>query len=141
MQVFERFTRTLKDAGQSVTGPRIALFRLLEGSEPQSTAELLAKSGGEFDRASLYRSLSLFEQLGIVQRLYIGFKYKVELTDLYSHHHHHISCLGCGRVIPLDEHEQIERMISLLARRHNVAAVSHQLEIQGYCTQCNGSRA
>lgn len=136
MQTFERFTKTLRDAGQSVTKSRIALFRLLENKEPQSTAELLGQASGQFDRASLYRSLALFEELGIVQRLYIGFKYKIELTDLYSHHHHHVSCIKCGKVIPLNEHEQIERMITLLAKRHGVRATSHQLEIQGYCSEC-----
>ncbi|MGB4758968.1 MAG: Fur family transcriptional regulator [Candidatus Saccharimonadales bacterium] len=136
MNAFERFTKKLRDVGQSVTKARVALFQLLENAEPQSTAELLSRAAGQFDRASLYRSLALFEELGIVQRLYIGFKYKIELTDMYSHHHHHVSCLKCGKVMPLSEHEQIERMITLLAKRHGVRATSHQLEIQGYCNEC-----
>jgi Fur family ferric uptake transcriptional regulator len=139
MATQDLFEKTLQENNYSITGPRQCVFGLLVNKEPQSMAELLALSQGRLDRASLYRTIELFEKLGIVQRLYIGFRYKVELTDLYSHHHHHISCLGCGKVIPLDEHEQIERMISLLAKRHGVTAQSHQLEIQGFCSACNAS--
>ena len=130
------YITTLKNAGYSNTAARSVVFAALNGAEPQTMAQLLKKVEATINRASLYRTIGLFEQLGIVQKLYIGFGYKLELTDLFSHHHHHILCLGCGRLIPLDEHEQIERLIVLLAKRHGVLAKRHQLEIQGYCHEC-----
>jgi Fe2+ or Zn2+ uptake regulation protein len=78
----------------------------------------------------------MFEQVGIVQRVYVGWKYKIELTDIFSHHHHHISCLGCHKLIAIKEDEQIEKLIQELATAHQVVAISHQLEVQGYCTTC-----
>lgn len=91
---------------------------------------------GVIDRASLYRVVGLFERLGIVQRIYIGWKYKVELSDVFAHHHHHISCLNCGKVVPIREEEQIEKLLSTLAARYDFKAQSHQLEIQGFCQDC-----
>lgn len=91
---------------------------------------------GTIDRASLYRTIGLFEKLGIVHRIYMGWKYKVELSDIFAHHHHHITCTQCGKIVALKEVEQLERMLAALAKRYNFEAQSHQLEIQGLCEQC-----
>jgi Fur family ferric uptake transcriptional regulator len=91
---------------------------------------------GRIDRASLYRIVKIFEKTGIAQRVYVGWKYKVELTDIFLHHHHHISCLGCHKLIAISEDEQIEKLIQELAVKHQIIATSHQLEVQGYCRDC-----
>lgn len=126
----------LKRNGYSMTRPRQVVFKLLEDQEPQSMHELCIRTKGDIDRASLYRIIRIFEQVGIVQRVYIGWKYKLELTDIFIHHHHHISCVGCHKLIALNEDTEIENLIQLLAKNHHVRATSHQLEIQGYCQDC-----
>ena len=130
------FIETLKKSGNSITASRNLVFGLLEGSEPLTMRELTLKAASDIDRASLYRCIALFEQLGIVQRLYIGWKYKIELTDLYSHHHHHISCLGCGAVVAVDDHLQLEAIVHDMAQQTGFALSLHQLELQGYCQKC-----
>ena len=129
------FIETLKKSGNSITASRSLVFGLLEGSEPLTMRELTL-AASSIDRASLYRCIALFEQLGIVQRLYIGWKYKIELTDLYSHHHHHISCLGCGAVVAVDDHPQLETIVNNMAAQTGFALSRHQLELQGYCQKC-----
>lgn len=99
--------------------------------------DLALEAQGTIDRASLYRTIDLFERLGIVQRIYIGWKYKIELTDIFTHHHHHVSCLGCGKVVAITEETEIERLIHNLAAKHDFTAQNHQLEIRGYCKQCS----
>lgn len=91
---------------------------------------------GAIDRASLYRTIGLFEKLGLVQRIYIGWKYKVELSDIFTHHHHHISCSNCGKIVAIKEEEQIERLLRTLASQYGFVAQGHQLEIQGLCAHC-----
>lgn len=98
--------------------------------------DLTERLDGVIDRASLYRTISLFEKLGIVHRIYIGWKYKVELSDVFLHHHHHISCIACGKVVPIKEEARIEQMFKELAAAYNFKAQGHQLEIQGYCERC-----
>ena len=88
--------KVLRDNGYSLTNARKIIIDNLWDSEPQSTNELIDKLHGEIDRASLYRNITLFEKLGLIQRVYIGWKYKIELSDVFSNHHHHISCLKCG---------------------------------------------
>ena len=80
--------------------------------------------------------MRIFEQTGIAQRVYIGWKYKVELTDIFTHHHHHISCLSCHKLIAISEDAEIEELIQGLAKKHQVAITGHQLEVQGYCKDC-----
>lgn len=133
----EILQKVLKDGGYSLTAPRKFVCELLWNREPQSMRELTQQLNGQIDRASLYRTIDLFEKLGLVQRIYIGWKYKVELSDILTHHHHHISCLGCGKVVALHEDDEIEQLIKSLSSRHGITTQSHQLEIQGYCTACS----
>ena len=128
--------KVLKDAGYSITNARLFVCELLWDQEPQSMHDLGVRLDGTIDRASLYRTVTLFEKLGIVHRIYMGWKYKVELSDIFAHHHHHISCTVCGKIVALREVEQLERMLGNLARKYNFEAQSHQLEIQGVCEYC-----
>lgn len=133
--------KVLKDNGYSMTVARLFVCELLWGREPQSMHELTQRLSGKVDRASLYRTISLFEQLGLVHRVYIGWKYKVELSDIFTHHHHHLSCLRCGKVVALAEDAPAEQLIRTLATRHGFTVQHHQLEIQGYCADCQKARA
>ncbi len=126
----------LKTAGYSTTAPRQLVFDLLLEQEPQSMHQLVERAEGRIDRASVYRTVKLFEQLGIVQRIYIGWKYKLELTDRFSHHHHHLSCLNCGRVIPIEDDPSVDTFIARAAQQYGFIAEQHQFEISGYCQNC-----
>lgn len=133
--------KVLHDSGYSITAPRTLVCELLWAKEPQSTAELTKQLNGRIDRASLYRTIALFEKLGLIQRVYIGWKYKIELSDVFSNHHHHISCLQCGKIKAIHEEEEIELLIHSLADKYGISADKHQLEIQGFCNDCRRDRS
>jgi len=133
---YELLQKVLRDKGYSLTNARKLIIDMLWDSEPQSTNELTTKLNGKIDRASLYRNITLFEKLGLIQRVYIGWKYKVELSDVFSNHHHHISCLKCGKIKAIHEEDEIEALIHSLANKYGISADSHQLEIQGFCDDC-----
>lgn len=136
IEPLEQFENTLKSHGHSVTATRRLVFRALQNQEPQSMRELLLACGEQVDRASVYRTIALFEQLGIVKRLQIGWKYKLELSDSFHHHHHHLTCLECGIVTPLPEDSELEGRLAKLARHNGFLMREHQLEIQGLCASC-----
>ena len=127
---------TLKRQGFSLTKPRELVFDLLLNKEPQTMNEIHKRIDRRIDRASLYRIINVFEQSGVVQRLPVGWKYKIELTDLFTHHHHHITCIGCAKIFPIKEDASIEKLISELAIKYKVVSTGHQLEVQGYCENC-----
>ncbi len=130
----ESLKALLKNSGKSVTKPRLWVFEALLGHEPISMHNLVGKARA-VDRASIYRTVDLFERLGIVQRLNTGWKYKLELTDKFAEHHHHLTCTRCGRTIAMNESE-LETLIARLAAHHQFAPTSHQIEIQGLCRDC-----
>ncbi len=134
--ISELFTKTLQNNGYSVTKARKAVFGALDSEEPLEMRKLIKKVGSKFDRASIYRTVSLFEKLGIIQRLQIGWKYKLELTDLFNYHHHHVTCISCGIIVPLREDSMLEATLNSLAREYGFQPRTHQLEIQGLCRNC-----
>jgi len=129
--------KILKDNAYSVTKARSLVFELLWDQEPQSMHDLEERANKQIDRVSIYRTISLFEKLGLVQRVTIGWKYKLELTDVFTEHHHHISCLRCGKVMSIKEDSTIENMIDVFAKKYKFTAERHQFEIQGYCESCD----
>lgn len=131
------FEKILRDNGYSSTKARGLVFELLSGaSEPWTMHRLIEKTSGKIDRVSVYRTIELFEKLGIAQRINIGWKYKIELSEAFLDHHHHMTCLGCGRVVTVQDEPQFEAMIDRLASDSGFAVKSHQLEIQGHCSTC-----
>ncbi len=107
----------------------------LQSHETQTMHELVARCPG-IDRATMYRNVELFIELGIIQRLQIGWKYQLELTDSFVHHHHHLSCTHCGTVIALAEDTELESRLVALAASQQFVAIDHQLEIRGLCSNC-----
>jgi len=133
------FKTLLKKHGYSITDQRLLVFNLLLGQEPLTMHELIERANNQIDRASIYRIIGLFDQIGITQRLNIGWKYRIELTDKFAQHHHHLSCLSCHRVIPINK-DELEDFMSQLAAAQKFTPVEHQVEIQGYCSQCSKAR-
>ena len=131
----ERFNEALRTAGYSLSNPRLSVFNVLLASGPLSIADL-QRAIPDINRSSIYRTLELFEKLNIVHRLNIGWKHKYELSDRFSHHHHHAICTDCGSIIDLPEDSDIESRLKVLATSHGFVAHDHQLEIRGVCANC-----
>jgi Fur family transcriptional regulator, ferric uptake regulator len=126
----------LKHHHLSVTKQRLAVFGLLEGREPLSMSDLYELAKDYLDRASLYRTVAVFEELGIVRRVSIGWKYKLELSDRFTEHHHHLTCLKCHKVVSISE-EELEAFVGTLSTKYAFKPVEHQIEVQGYCEDCS----
>ncbi|HSX08165.1 MAG TPA: Fur family transcriptional regulator [Candidatus Saccharimonadales bacterium] len=136
-----QFQAVLAASGYSLTRPRQIVFDLLIAPEPQSMAELVKKAAGKIDRASVYRTVALFEELGIAHRIYIGWKYKLELSDQFLAHHHHLSCLRCGKVVDIHDDARVEAFITGVAEQFGFAPRRHQLEVDGWCAVCQAETA
>lgn len=123
--------------GNHLTKARETTFKLLVSAEPQSMREIMQKAEGKVDRVSVYRNVALFEKLGIVRRIYVGWKYKLELSDQFMEHHHHLSCLSCGKIIDIEDEKHINEFINQVSEKFNFSPRHHQFEIDGYCKDCS----
>jgi len=136
MTAVDTLTQTLRDSGYSATATRRTIFSALQHQEPLGMRELIARLPG-IDRASVYRNIALFEQLGIVQRLQTGWKYKLELAGDFHEHHHHATCLNCGVLTIIPEIIELEQTVQKIGKIFNFRLMQHQLELQGYCERCS----
>lgn len=128
--------KVLIDNHSKITRARLVVFHMLLRQRPLSLAELTLRAKGTVDRVTVYRIIDLYEKLGIVRRVSIGWKSKIELSEIFLDHHHHIMCLGCNKVVAVKETKAIEQTINQLASTAGFIVHSHQLELQGYCSTC-----
>lgn len=127
---------TLRSGGYSLTNTRRQVFAALADSDALNMNQLVRKLERKMNRASVYRTVDLFEKLGIINRLQIGWKYKLELSESFAGHHHHATCLRCGRVIAFEESRELENDIHNLAEQLGFRLSSHNLELRGICVAC-----
>ena len=129
------FLEDLSASGHSRSAGRLAVFDylLVNGSVyPAALAEAMV---GVLDRASLYRTLKLFRELGIIDELGYGRDRTIELSDRYAPHHHHLRCSSCGVVTNL-EIPAFEAALKSLARYNGFTLESHVIELTGRCRDC-----
>jgi Fe2+ or Zn2+ uptake regulation protein len=127
----------LKSKNASLTAPRLVVFEFLFKKGPSGVQDIVSGVKQQADRASVYRTLDLFEKSGITHRISTGFKYKVELGEAFIAHHHHTHCLNCGNLNSLPANPLLETMIDSTAKSDGFSPRNHQLEIYGLCANCS----
>ncbi len=126
---------TLKQAGSSATKRRVTVFTYLQNHGPLSIGSLARAMQQDIDRATVYRTIELFEKLGIVNRIWHGFKHQIELSEIFTPHHHHAVCQHCGKTIDINSSE-LESTLSRIAHNNHFLTLSHSVELVGYCSDC-----
>jgi len=130
----EKFKHYLRAHGYSVTAPRVAIFRYLQANDPAGLSAIISDNG-DMDRASVYRTLTLFRKLNVIQDVITGGHKMVELADGFDNHHHHVSCLQCGRSVTVEDVALEQRLVEL-ALANGITPRSHQIEVSGVCRAC-----
>lgn len=139
LPIEKRLSETLRSNGVRYTDARKSVFTVLQAAgEPLSLQEIAARAV-DADRASVYRTLALFEKLQIVDVLLVGWKRRFELAAPYKNHHHHIHCEHCDKVISI-ESPSLERLIKTISEQKGYHLHRHTLELSGCCDDCKLSR-
>lgn len=131
------FEATLQKHNKSLTSERREVFKTLDAaSSPLTMGALASALNGIVDRSTVYRTIELFESLNICRRVYTGWKYRVELSDRFSSHHHHITCTNCGRIVSFEETPSLEAEIAAVSQRYGFTVSDHTFELRGLCSSC-----
>lgn len=123
------------------SGRRVVVTALARSEGPKSPAELHAEVASAVPLSSLYRSLAVLENAGIVVP-HFGAKgvTRYELAEWLRGHHHHLICLNCGSVEDIAISQTHEAKLAELVKDIGAAAsfteVNHVLEIEGRCAKC-----
>ena len=126
----------LAKKGYRLTKPRQEIFAVLS-HEPQSVLEInqkLKKKKLKIDKVTVYRTLSSFVEIGLVDET--QFKNKISVYELADHeHHHHVLCEKCGKIEDICLDEKI--LIQAASKSSSFQIKSHHLEFFGLCKKCH----
>jgi Fur family ferric uptake transcriptional regulator len=131
----------LTDHDVRYTRGRRAVVGALEAADgPRSAAEL-APDLPSVPLSSLYRTLAVLEEAEVVvPHLSTKGIARYELAEWLAGHHHHLVCVGCGRVedveVPERYEAQVHELVGELSSQASFSATNHALEIEGMCSDC-----
>lgn len=133
--------RLVEHESRFTTGRQAVVGALSRSDGPLSAGELYDRTGGELPLSSIYRSLSVLEEAGVLA-LHHGAKglTRYELAEWLRGHHHHLVCIDCGAVEDVavaDHHEtQVDEVVSAISSKASFTPLNHALEIEGRCARC-----
>jgi Fur family ferric uptake transcriptional regulator len=138
----DQVDRTLRGAGLRRAEARERVVDLL-AAEPCALSaveieEALRQQGRPAGRASIYRALELLAEHGLVERVAVGpglARFERVMPD-GEHHHHHLVCEQCGRLVAFDD-PGLERAIHRLSDRLGVRVEHHEVLLRGSCKDCD----
>jgi Fe2+ or Zn2+ uptake regulation protein len=133
----DRVAAALRDGGHRVTSQRLILHRVLGELGRHATADEIAReAGGRLPGLSLptvYATLELFEQLGLVRRVTTGAT--AVLYDPRTDAHEHFVCRRCGRVEDVEAVVD-EAAVAAGAQRAGLAVDGVEVVLRGLCESC-----
>ena len=128
----------LDTAGYRLTGPRRAVADLIAEHDGHFTASELEATARrrrvDLSRATLFRSLDLLTELGVLERLDLPSGEHAYVPCARSHHHH-VVCSRCGRTTEVQD-SGVDEAVRVIARRTGYKIDSHRLELFGLCQHC-----
>lgn len=125
----------LEDAGYRLTAARRRLLDFLGGQEDGLSAEEVVAQMPSTGRATVYRTLRLLVQQHLLCKLPIdGGAPRYVLSSRLAHHHH-VICVGCGRVREFRE-SVIEKVLKGLQGPEGDVVVGHHMEVYIQCASC-----
>src|SRR5437868_13678292 len=117
--VKDKFRRFLAEKGLRITSQREAIIETAFNTEEHFTAEQLLEWSRERDRsisrATVYRTLPLLTESGLVHEMDFGKDYKFYDPNYAEHpDHNHIICNDCEKIVEFESEKlaQLEREIT-----------------------------
>ncbi|MGN9134726.1 Fur family transcriptional regulator [Clostridium sp. HCP1S3_B4] len=132
----------LKKKGYKLTPQRRAIVDTIIQSEGKHlTAEEIydevKKICPEIGLATVYRTIQLFEQIGLVSKLQLNdgcSRYEIVHSD-ERHMHHHLICNICNAVIEVED-DLLEQLEEKIKKQYKFKILDHSVKFYGICEEC-----
>lgn len=120
---------------------RLVVEALQRVSGPRSVAELTEDLGEPIPQSSLYRTLAVLVEAGVVAEHHgPAGATRFELAEWIAGHHHHLVCSSCSRVQDLvlteEEERVLEDLVGRIGTRVGAGSEGHALEVVDRCRDC-----
>ncbi len=138
--LLETFKKLLKENRLKFTRQRELVFKTLYKNEghftPEDLSTLIKDQHPDLTISipTIYRTLALLEESGIVDSLSFGAKGKKYEFGL-KEHHDHLICTQCGKLIEFQDNV-IEKRQEEIAKKFNFKMTDHTMNIRGICESC-----
>ena len=143
----EEFKEMLKKKGLKVTNQRLLVLEVLaDHRDKHMTAEdiyeLVKEDYPEIGLATIYRTVQLLREMQLVDRINLDdgcVRYEIG-ENTYGdtngkHHHHHLICKACGKVVPFEE-DLLDELERLVEQETGFCVSDHELKFYGQCQEC-----
>lgn len=139
---FNVLKEDLKKKGYKLTPQRRAIVdTIIESEGKHLTAEeiydIVKAKCPEIGLATVYRSISLLEEIGIVSKLHLDdgcSRYEIVHSD-ERHKHHHLICNNCGDVIEVED-DLLDELEERINKEYNFEILDHSVKFYGICDKC-----
>jgi Fur family ferric uptake transcriptional regulator len=132
----------LRTLGYRVTPQREMIIEAISTADCHMSAEQVYRQVRERVRsvniATVYRTLDLLVEAGLVSRADLGGGREVFATNEHGPHIH-LVCRSCGQVIDAD-HQLIASLGEELRARHGFEADLQHVTIDGLCRECRSEK-
>ena len=130
---------TLRDNNCKLTNARKAVLEVLFNEEGHLNSSEIIEKVKNFDdkigRASIFRALELFTQLGIIRPTNYDVQTSRYVVMESDGHHAHLVCSNCKAVVDLGDC-QFEDALDRFAEENGFDLSGHLLELYGLCENC-----
>jgi Fur family ferric uptake transcriptional regulator len=138
MKKKESNNQTIQMQGHFLTSQRRLLLDLLRNTKEHIDAKELFQRASTRDEsigpATVYRSLKLFKQLGLIDERRLG-KVCCCYEIKRSPEHQHLVCQGCGRVMEFQT-PYFQKLVDEVQQEHGFKITRAELCLEGYCEHC-----
>lgn len=139
----KKFFAFLEGKSLRMTSQRMAIIETVFNTEEHFTAEQLLEwtriRDKSVSRATVYRTLPLLTESGLLHAMDFGKDYKFYDPNYADHpHHSHIICNDCERIVEF-ESEKIERLECEISQKLGFSVKTQRLQITGACEQMKKS--
>ena len=138
----QRVRARLEASAYRYTAGRARVVRLIEATRgPRSASDLHASMRDGVPLSSLYRTLTILSESGVVVRTHGADGVALyEPAEWLRGHHHHLVCVDCGTVEDVAVDSGDESLLAALADRvaasQGYAARGHRIDVEGICRRC-----
>ncbi|QDU39148.1 Ferric uptake regulation protein [Maioricimonas rarisocia] len=138
----EKYREFLATKGLRMTRERAIIVDEVFSSHEHFDAEqliqrlALRKNGRRVSRSTIYRSLALLEEAGLLRKVARQDDREIWEHDYGYPQHDHLICERCGRLIEF-HNESISEILDEVARSHGFRMEGHRLEVHGLCDDCS----
>lgn len=127
----------LKQHSKSVTPDRLALAEWMDNKHLFTAPEVI-QAFENVGRASVFRTLKLFSEIGYLRKIPLGANGESSYEVNHKHHHEHMQCDNCGEVLEFHS-EDICQAILDRASQMGFQIREHALVLKGTCDTCQCS--